>query len=482
MTNFQLYNSGMTFEMPWSVRRPKYNAPAKLSKRTLANQVYMYWPNGVPCTPINLWLQLITFKSTGESATTFAIHMTHLIRYCFQHSTQLLEIDDKFLCDFAKDLGQAKKLKNAALSDKRNPNHIGYTIRRALDFLIWYQMNLRLASQPKLIGVLGTGAQVTIEWRTGSRGQPVLHHPAIPTKRPPVGDKKPMPDDFIGKLLDMIDSLRSHTTTTPSSQANKVKQDAIARSLYLYSRRLITVKLTKLTGLRPDELNTIPLDLNRIPIEKRRLFIPTLKTRESSPPIREFPLSLEDAIDVSTYLQDREAFLQHFNREATSSGAFLLGQNGESIETRSLARDFRRVCEQAGLRNVQVCLSMFRHRFITTQIAYEIRLELGRAVAQKDLWHEAVQRRILAKVAKLTGHRDPMSLKHYFDEAYAQAISRSQDRTPTQKSELIAKMEGSIERVSRHPEINDNPELLREVAMMEKYLRDLKASGSAGEH
>jgi len=190
MAEFQLYNSGMTFDMPWSVRRPKNNAQPTVSKRTLANQVYMYWPNGVPCTPINLWLQLITLKSTGESAVTFAIHMTHFIRYCFDQSTQLLEVDDKFLCDFAKSLEQEKKLKYAALSDKRNPNHIGYTIRRVIDFLIWYQMNLRLSAQPKLIGVLGTGAQVTIEWKTGSRGQPVLHHPAIPTKRPPVGDKK----------------------------------------------------------------------------------------------------------------------------------------------------------------------------------------------------------------------------------------------------------------------------------------------------
>ncbi|ANH99217.1 hypothetical protein A8L59_17975 [Pseudomonas koreensis] len=480
MAEFQLYTSGMTFDMPWSVRRPKYDGQPTVSKRTLSNQVYMYWPNGVPCTPINLWLQLITLQSTGESAVTFAIHMTHFIRYCFDQSTQLLEIDDKFLCDFAKALEQEKKLKYAALSDKRNPNHIGYTIRRVLDFLIWYQMNLRLSAQPKLIGVLGTGAQVTIEWKTGSRGQPVLHHPAIPTKRPPVGDKKPMPDDFIGKLLESIDALRIQSPDEPSSQANRKKQDLIAKSLYLYGRRMITVKLTKLTGLRPDELNSIPLHLNLNPVEKRLLFIPTLKTRESSPPIREFPLSLEDAIDVSTYLQDRESFLQHFNREAMSTGAFLLGQNGAPIETRSLARDFRRICEHAGLRNVQVCLSMFRHRFITTQIAYEIRLELGRALAQKDLWLEAVQRRILGKVAKLTGHRDPMSLKHYFNEAYAQAVSRSQDTTPTQKSKLVAKMEGSIERLSRHPEINHNPELLREIAMMEKHLRDLKASGSDG--
>jgi hypothetical protein len=73
-----------------------------------------------------------------------------------------------------------------------------------------------------------------------------------------------------------------------------------------------------------------------------------------------------------------------------------------------------------------------------------------------------------------------MSLHHYFDEAYAQAVSRNQDRTPTQKAELVANMEGSIERLSRHPEVNLNPELLREIAMMEKHLRDLKASGGDG--
>lgn len=476
MSKFQLYHKGMILHMPWSVNYSRKTGESTVNRRKLANLTYMFWPNGAPCSPINIWLQNVTAQSTGDSAGTFAIHMSHYIRYCFNRNAQLLDIDDDSLCKFSEHLLEQKRLKHSALADARNANHVAYTVRRVLDFLIWYQMNYRLISQTKLIGELGTGAKVTIKWRIGSRGQPMILHPAIPTKQPPVGDKKPMPDEFIGKLTDTIEKLRANSTNLLSSAKPPEGLIRLAKNDYLYSRRMITIKLQKLTGLRPDELNSIPIMLNLNPIGKRRLFIPTLKTRQIPRPIREFPLTLEDAIEISTYLHDRELFLEKVNPQKNLATSFLLGQNGESIETRSLARDFKRLCDTAGLANVQVCLSMFRHRFITTQIAYEIMQELKRDLAHKDLWLEAVQRRILAKVAKLTGHLRPMSLKHYFNEAYAQVLAKSVNKTRSKKSAQISSLGTSIDKLSRNPAIQDNPELARELAIMEKNYLELKAS------
>lgn len=478
MSKFQLYYTAMKFDLPWSVRYSRKTGEASINNKQLLNQVYTFWPNGAPCTLVNVWLQSITFRSTGNSADTFAMHISHYIRDSYRHEIQLFEIDDEYLCNFSKRLMDEKKLKDNILHDARNPNHVAYTIRRVLDFLIWYQINYKLASQPRLIGELGTGARVTIEWRIDSRGHPVIHHPAIPTKRPPVGDKKPMPDDFIGKITDTISSLRVQPRHPFGLSKGSKSRQFFAKNEYLYCRRIVTVKLTQLTGLRPDELNNIPLHLNLEPIKTRRLFIPTLKTRRSPPPVREFPLTLEDAIEVSIYLQDRAAFLESLKPTITTSttSSFLLSHYGTPITTRSLARDFKRICNLSGLLQMQACLSMFRHRFITTHIAYEIKKELKRDLAQKDLWQEAVQRRILAKVAKLTGHTNPMSLHPYFDEAFAIAITNSLARSPQQTEALIASLESSISRLSGHPAFLLEPNLVREIALMEKTLLELKTT------
>lgn len=478
MSNFQLYHSSMSIELPWAVRYSRKKDEATLIKKNLDNQVYTFWPNGAPCTLVNIWLQEITIKSTGDSAETFASHITHLIRFCHKTKRSLLSIDDDFLLKFSKHLQEEKILRHAALSTRRNPNHVRYTIRRVLDFLIWYQMNYHLFSQQKIIGELGTGARVTIEWRIGHDGRALMHHPAIPTKRPPVGDKKPMPDDFIGKIYQTIEILRTQSKDDKNSTNSRKAALATAKSTYLYSRRIVTLKLMRLTGLRPGELNAIPLHLNYTPIDDRTIRIPTLKTREKIPPIREFRLSLEDAIDLTIYIQARRDFLAHLNLSDLTCPYFLLGLTGNLIETRSIARDFRRICELSGLINVQACLSMFRHRFITTQIAYEICRELKRDISQKDLWQEAVQRSILSKVAKLTGHKKPMSLKSYYNDAYANAISQTFNKSPDQSLSLIVALQCSINKLSKLPTAFSDINIVREISQMEKTLSELKSIAS----
>lgn len=479
MAKFQLYHTAMKIELPWNVSYSQKTGKAVVRKKELENLVYTFWPNGAPCNLVNVWLQSIASRSTGNSAETFAMHISHYIRYCYEYNTPLLALDDHFLCEFAKHLSKEKKIKNATLFNARSANHIIYTVRRVLDFLIWYQSNYRLASQPKLIGELGTGASVIIEWRKDRRGHPVLCHPAIPTTRPPMEDKQPMPDDFIGKLTDTITALKDKPFYPFGNATGPKQQELLAKNEYLYSRRMITIKLARLTGLRPAELNTIPLHLNLNPVETRRLYISTLKTREKTPPIRELPLTLEDALELSFYLQDRTSFLECIKSANRNTGSFLLSQNGAPIETRSLARDFKRICKLSGLSNVKVCLSMFRHRFITTQIAYEIKKELKRDIAQKDLWQEAVQRKILSRVAILTGHKDPMSLQTYFNDSFATAIANSISRFPRDTDAALKSLETSLTELEKLAAVHLDPNLARQIAQIEKCLIELKSAVSS---
>ncbi len=474
MPKFQLYHTGVRFTLPWSVNYSRKTGEATLKSRITNNNVHTFWPNGAPCLLINLWLQSISLNSTGASAETFASHMSHFIRDIYHFNIQLFEVDDQYLHDFAERLENEKKLKSNTLHNARNNNHIAYTLRRVIDFYIWYQVNYRLSSQPKLIGELGTGAKITVQWKTDSMGRPYLYHPAIPTKAPLVGDKKPMPDDFMGKLADVIEELRTKPRR-PFGISNGPKSEELnAQNEYLYSRRNITLKLQSLTGLRPDELNKIPIDLNSDPVKTRKLLIPTLKRRQKSPPLREFPLTLEDALELSIYLHDRQSFIERIGAKVETPTAFLLSQSGTAIQTRSIARDFKRLCELSGLGDVQVCLSMFRHRFITTRIAYEIKNELRRDIAQKDLWLEAVQRKILSRVIKLTGHLDPMSLKHYFDEAFAITLTLDTNQTPNKIKSLLRTLENDVAEITKTFDLTQNPDLARKIASMEKTINQLK--------
>ncbi|MCF5227863.1 hypothetical protein ALP91_200138 [Pseudomonas savastanoi pv. glycinea] len=117
---------------------------------------------------------------------------------------------------------------------------------------------------------------------------------------------------------------------------------------------------------------------------------------------------------------------------------------------------------------------MFRHRFITTQIAYEIARELQRDLPQKDLWQEAVQRRILAKVAKLTGHLDPMSLKHYFDEAFAIAIASSATKSSQKTKALILQLQTTILELSQNPAVYSDPNIAKGIYELELTISKLK--------
>ncbi len=474
MPKFQLYHSRMRFILPWSVSYSRKTGEAIVKNRVTDNNVYTFWPNGAPCLLVNLWLQSISLNSTGASAETFASHMSHFIRDIYHFNIQLFEVNDQYLHDFAERLEKEKKLKNNTLHSARNQNHIAYTLRRVIDFYFWYQINYRLNSQTKLIGELGTGAMVTIKWKTDSLGRPYLYHPAIPTKAPLVGDKKPMPDDFIGKLADTVETLRGKPRR-PFGISNGPKSEILnAKNEYLYSRRNITLKLQGLTGLRPDELNNIPVELNSDPVKTRKLIIPTSKRRKKPAPLREFQLTLEDALEISIYLDDRQKFVETIGAKRETATNFLLSQSGTSVETRSIARDFRRLCELAGLESVQVCLSMFRHRFITTQIAYEINKELKRDIAQKDLWLEAVQRKILSRVAKLTGHLDPMSLKHYFSEAFAIAVTKFSKPGQNEVEALITKLETDLYDIINNSDLTQNLDLARTIASLEKAVGQLK--------
>jgi len=95
-----------------------------------------------------------------------------------------------------------------------------------------------------------------------------------------------------------------------------------------------------------------------------------------------------------------------------------LGINGCPMHERTLTSEFVRIVRAANLDGVQSCMSMFRHRFITKQVANHLQAFLTESGTVRSLITEADYRSILKKVAVVTGHGDPDSLLAYIDLAW----------------------------------------------------------------
>jgi hypothetical protein len=95
-----------------------------------------------------------------------------------------------------------------------------------------------------------------------------------------------------------------------------------------------------------------------------------------------------------------------------------LGVEGEAIRKTSLEKDFERLVRASGHTDVQACLSMFRHRFITYEVMVHLKEFMGSAGKTRQLMTDSDYRSILKRITAKTGHGSPESLWHYIDLAW----------------------------------------------------------------
>ncbi|WP_133248828.1 hypothetical protein [Pseudomonas sp. CC120222-01a] len=293
-----------------------------------------------------------------------------------------------------------------------------------IEFLRWLEVNLRGPLDQCLIGPADRNPKVTIEKLVNPMtGRAYYQHPSIPIDASEQNDKRAMPDNFIDAIENEISSLLiSATAQDGLPQARFVSQGLFkAQQEYLYSRRFFMNWIMKNTGLRPGELVSIPLTPLLNIYKTRDLQIPTLKRRMEPPPIRHFRLNLTGCGQVSRYLTARTVFLQSLidNKiDPLHQDALFLTQQGTPLSAASLAKDFSRLAINAGLGDERICLSMYRHRFITTEILIHLRDLLDTDKPNREILSEPLTRTICERIRKKIGHGSPSSMWHYFDAAF----------------------------------------------------------------
>lgn len=389
--------------------------------QVLASTAFVRWPNGKPCTPVNMYLVDNAYKWTGRTAVMYASELTELLRYCSRTRKRFSELNDDDILALARWL-MTEKSPGDLSTRRRNDTRVRILLKRYLAFLAWYQENLYFGLRP-IVGERRDSAMITCEKRVNSRcGETYWTHRHMPT-RVSADPKVPIALNVIEDIEASVEHL-ADLSNLPAAALRPFQADpeTLRRQIgYLYERRIFMIWLLKRTGLRPGEMIALSLAANTDPFKTHALVIPTLKRRKTHPPNRKFALMPKDEAAVFRYVTARKEWFEHASSSDAGLGQsdvmFLSvapGRLGQPISKSGIEKDFRRLCIHAGYRDRESCLSMFRHRYITCEVLAHLKVwevRKGAVTTVEDY------RSILERVRVKTGHASVESLWHYIDLA-----------------------------------------------------------------
>lgn len=389
---------------------------------------FMYWPSGKPCEPINMYLLDIAHEVTGDSLRSYATELSHLVRYCGKKPISIESLTDAHIHELSKQLQEEKSRRNP-LERARNDNTVRAILGRVIRFLLWYQKNIMLLLRTPLIGEQSQSPQITVTRNKNDKSRAksrwieyYYSHSAMPTSesREP---KRPIALPVIEDIQRCINR-RSMLEERSSRFVQRYRNNSVllkAQLEYMRARRHFMVWMMMHTGLRPSELVEMDVNEHDNILTTRTLKIPTKKRRKINAPRRSFPIGLNAATVVHRYLIARTTYcetLKGSGGKPNPGDSFFLTLDGEPIKKSSLERDFERLADEAGYKDVQACLSMFRHRFITYEVTAHLKEFIENSGKSRQMMSDIDYESILKRVAVKTGHGSAQSLWHYVDLAW----------------------------------------------------------------
>ncbi len=430
------------------------------SRRLIAPATFaVVWPDGNPCSLAEVYLisclrQGASVREDGGSLRATVAKLSHLIRYCWDIKKDFWELDDEDVYQFVLILMGEKKPKSPMVRARDN-NTVRLIIAAAVSFLLWLQAEVLWG-----IKLIGVGKEFSIHllerkvfdsYQNRRSVQRVYHRlPPKDTKEP----KRPISREKRDLLWAAVGKLATATIVAPRWARNQGDLEFLLD--YLKVRRELLLELLEATGARPGELSRLSVLANEGCYKSQVLVLTTLKRRRDIE--RKIKLQPGVAMRLTVFLGKYRGNLLKL---VQASGAIpkpndrvFLGSSGCPMSERTMTSDFYRISKAAGLTDYQNCMSMFRHRYITKQVAIHLGIYLSENNKVATLMTDGDYRSILKKVATTTGHGSELSLLHYLDLAWeelntndqiakAAAIDSSIESTVTQVISLIGNVEKS---------------------------------------
>lgn len=381
----------------------------------------MVWPNGKPCTLINYWFTDLATRTTGKTIKQYCVGLTPYVRFCYDKGIQLVDFNDKNMDDLVFDLSH-ELLKNG--NRKKQNTHINAILSSIIEFLCWVQTYGNPTDHTNLVGFKATTPNISVIENKNKHGKTYLYHESFLEENAPLHGKDAMPR----KIIDIIQNqifLESDPELYPSLNKHRYNSSnklTLIQQAYLYQRRVLTMWAMQRIGLRPSELVALPLNENKSSLQNNIIYVPTKKLRTDSIVLRPIKTTTDGALTINYYLEARKAFIKEY-AEATNTtittSSFLLTETGTPLYEDSMSKDFGRVAKRAGLTDVRVCFSMFRHRFITLEIIQHLKEIFESNRPTMEMLTVPVVKNIENRIRKKTGHKLGESIWHYFDDAFA---------------------------------------------------------------
>ena len=414
------------------------------------------WPDGTPCSLVEMYLiskfrHGVSVREDGGSLRATVSKLMHLIRHCWP-TRDFWELNDEDIYNLVEAL-MAETRPDAPLVRVRDNNTVRAIVAAIVEFLLWLQNEIMVGLP--LIGV-GPGFRIRLaerkvldQRRNRHVIQRVYHRlPPRDTKEP----KRPMGRDKRNALWEAVAAMSGTTVVLPPWARGENYGTVLTN--YLRARRELLLELLEATGARPGELSRLSVSVNNECYKAQELILVTLKRRRNLE--RKIKLQPGVAMRLTVFIRKHRAALLKAMEGAGAvtnpQDRVILGINGSPMSERSLVSEFARISSIAGLGEYQSCMSMFRHRFITKQVAIHLGIYLGQEGKAREMMTDADYRTILKKVATVTGHGNESSLLHYLDLAWdelgtgnqvevAVTIDASIERAATQIISLIDTME-----------------------------------------
>lgn len=401
---------------------------------------FVTYDNGIPCYEANMYMQnqLLTHKSRrikGGTLKTYAKHIHHLVRYCYENSLRFSQLNDDSFRLFVQALqGERDQLGEFV----RSNNYVIQIAHRCLDFLMFIKDSHNLENfigegQENAIKVKCRYYKIPIEGSKYKKEITMITHQCIPTKDA-VKRRLPVSQDSALKVWEFIQN---------QSNPEKLMRDS---ALYQCLEQL---------GGRVSEIHFIKVN----DVEKAVnsggnpfLVLTTLKRKDGNCR-RSIPVTHSLLSCLMLYIKKvrRKVIKRTMGKRSDHGYLFVSLTTGKPFQSSSTTTYMNSWKKSVGIKG-EFHPHLFRHAFITNKLK-DIILHY-KEVSPNDSFHECLlhTEQFKLQLQQWTGHTHLHSLDIYIDLVFADIKGYNKVYSVVQLNDAVKIMKQKIEQIKRQLE------------------------------
>lgn len=371
---------------------------------SLGNNIPMFrWPDGHWCHSANTYMRELferglSRRNRGGTLATYAAHISHLIRYCYQRGIEPYQLTDDGFTAFIQSLSPPDRRKSL---QPRSPTSVLSIGRTCVEYLMSVGREL---DDPMFVGKNGrirvSEKEYVVRGTRGTQRRKYWHHHSFPAPSP-LARRLPISSDLIERLQGAVLGLSG-------------------RSTYLRKRRYVMLRLLEITGGRRAEVAGVRCSavLRAATMPEPMLEVETLKKREDE--TRLVPISRSDLFFLIEFIQkNRRQVVRSTCGLSRDDDILLISETtGFGLRPNTLTQEVSALANYAGV-SEKTCAHMFRHRFITKlfiSLAEQLRSATSDSFRRSLRDDESIKKKVL----EWTGQKSIASLDVYIDIAFAE--------------------------------------------------------------